>query len=250
VTDTGGPSGWRIDELARRAGIPVGTVRLYQRDGLVPPGRRVGRAMTYGVSHLDRLVRIQRLKSANFTLTAIKRMLDDGLFVKLDRVLGPDGRPRSRHQLVEETGVDGALVESLESMAFLAPPSERGATEYDGAEVSVLQAVTELIGMGTPPAILGVVLPIYVRHVRALEADLIQALSGRADLGPEVAPADVSSYARRTAAESGAFLYRWDVVVDYLHHRMIQRLVHRAGRSTGAPADHHGVAGPGPVVRA
>jgi len=60
----------------------------------------------------------------------------------------------------------------------------------------------------------------------------------------------VSSYARRTAAESGAFLYRWDVVVDYLHHRMIQRLVHRAGRSTGAPADHHGVAGPGPVVRA
>lgn len=244
MTDTGGGSAWRIDELARRAGIPVGTVRLYLRDGLVPPGHRVGRAMTYGASHLDRLVRIQRLKAANFTLTAIKRMLDDGVFVKLDRLFGSDGRPRSQHQLVDETGVDATLVRSLESMGFLAPPADRGAAEYDGGEVTVLQAITELIGMGTPPAILEVVLPIYVRHVRALEADLLVALSGRGDLGPDVARSDVSEYARRTAADSGAFLYRWDVVVDYLHHRMIQRLVHRARRAASTATAPDRAAGP------
>ncbi len=228
MTDSGGASAWRIDELAARAGVPVGTVRLYQREGLVPPGRRVGRSMTYDASHLDRLVRIQQLKAASFTLTAIKRMLDDGLFGKLDRVLGSGRRPRDRSQLVAESGVDPALVDSLVAMGFLADPGERGAAQYDGAEVSALHAVAELIDLGTPPSILQVVLPVYVRHIRALEADLLEALSGQRDLGPQANRTDVATYARHTAEHSRAFLYRWDVVVDYLHHRMIERLVHRA----------------------
>ena len=102
---------WRIDELARRAGLPVGTVRLYLRDGLVPSGRRVGRSMTYGVSHLNRLIRIRQLKAANFTLTAIKRMIDEGQFVMLDRVFGTDRRPRTGQELAEEVGVEPDLVE-------------------------------------------------------------------------------------------------------------------------------------------
>ena len=52
--------------------------------------------------------------------------------------------------------------------------------------MSVLQAVAQLIEMGTPPAILAVVLPLYVRHMQALEADLVVALSERAGLGPEL----------------------------------------------------------------
>jgi DNA-binding transcriptional MerR regulator len=228
MTATGGATRWRIDELANRAGVPVGTVRLYQRDGLLPPGRRVGRSMTYGVHHLDRLARIQQLKAANFTLSAIKRMLDAGQFVMLDRVLGTDRRPRNRRQLVEETGVDPALVDELASSGFLAGPEERGAAEYDGGEVSVLQAIAQLIEIGTPPSILSVVLPLYVRHVRALERDLIAALSGVTDLGPELPAEAVAAYAERMAHHTEAFLYRWDVVVDYLHHRMIQRLVWRA----------------------
>jgi len=71
--------------------------------------------------------------------------------------------------------------------------------------------------------------------VEALERDLIGALSGLGD-GVDELPADVvAAYAERTARNHEAFLYRWDVVVDYLHHRMIQRLVHRAASySSGA----------------
>ncbi len=117
---------WGIDELARRAGLPVGTVRLYLRDGLVPTGRRVGRSMTYGVSHLNRLVRIRQLKAANFTLTAIKRMIDEGQFVMLDRVFGTDRRPRTGQDLAEEVGVGPELVAMLESIGFLAAPGIGG----------------------------------------------------------------------------------------------------------------------------
>jgi hypothetical protein len=184
--------------------------------------------MTYGISHLDRLVRIQELKSANFTLTAIRRMLDEGQFVMLDRLFGTDGRPRSIQQLVDETGVDPELVKELESLGFLATPQDRGSAEYDGGEASVLQAIAQLIEIGTPPSIFSVVLPIYLRHVRALEKDLVGALAGVTDLGPDLPAEAVASYAARAAQHTEAFLYRWDVIVDYLHHRMIQRLVYRA----------------------
>jgi DNA-binding transcriptional MerR regulator len=240
VPGTEGTTRWGIDELARRAGLPVGTVRLYLRDGLVPTGRRVGRSMTYGVSHLNRLIRIRQLKAANFTLTAIKRMIDEGQFVMLDRVFGTDRRPRTGGQLAEEVGVEPALVDLLDGIGFLAPPADRGAAEYDGAEASVLQAVSQLIEMGTPPEVLAVVLPLYVRHMRALEADLVGALSGLGDPGHELPAEVVAAYAERTAVHHEAFLYRWDVVVDYLHHRMIQRLVHRAATHAAAAADPAG----------
>jgi hypothetical protein len=236
-----GTTQWGIDELARRAGLPVGTVRLYQRDGLVPPGCRVGRSMTYGVSHLNRLIRIRQLKAANFTLTAIKRMIDQGQFVMLDRVFGTDRRPRTVAELAEEVGVEPELVDMLDAIGFLAAPVDRGAAEYDGGEASVVQAVAQLIDMGTPPEVLAVVLPLYVRHMQALEVDLIGALSGQGDPGHELPPDVVASYAERTARNHESFLYRWDVVVDYLHHRMIQRLVHRsATHSAGTGATPSG----------
>ena len=45
----------RIDELARRSGLTVDTIRFYQREGLLPPAARAGRAKVYGQDHLDRL---------------------------------------------------------------------------------------------------------------------------------------------------------------------------------------------------
>jgi len=91
--------------------------------------------------------------------------------------------------------------------------------------------------MGTPTPVLSVVLPLYVRHMKALEEDLVSALSGLGDPDHELPPEVVASYTRRTARNHEAFLYRWDVVVDYLHHRMIQRLVHRAASGDSSEPD-------------
>ena len=46
----------RIDELARRSGLTVDTIRFYQREGLLPPAARAGRAKVYGSYSLADLV--------------------------------------------------------------------------------------------------------------------------------------------------------------------------------------------------
>jgi DNA-binding transcriptional MerR regulator len=189
--------------------------------------------MRFGLAHLDRLHRIQQLRDGNFTLAAIRRMLDEGLFVLLDRVLGADERPRARAQLAEEAGLDDSVVDTLEGLGFLVSPAERGADTYDGADVRALQAVAQLIELGTPPAMLEVVVPIYVRHINALREELIVTLTERAGLGPDLPGEAVASYNTRAAEQTEAFLSRWDVIVDYLHHRMVQRLVHLARGSRG-----------------
>lgn len=188
--------------------------------------------MRFGLAHLDRLHRIQQLRNCNFTLAAIRRMLDDGQFVLLDRVLGADERPRIRAQLAEESGLDSVVVDMLAESGFLVPPAERGTETYDGADVRVLEAIAQLIELGTPPAMLEVVLPIYQRHIHALQEDLVATLSERANLGPELSGGAVAAYNARATDHTEAFLNRWDVIVDYLHHRMVQRLVYlaRGGR--------------------
>ncbi|MFN2607175.1 MAG: MerR family transcriptional regulator [Acidimicrobiales bacterium] len=51
-----------LDDLARRAGLPTTTVRLYQHKGLLPGPRLVGRTGRYDESHLSRLALIGRLQ--------------------------------------------------------------------------------------------------------------------------------------------------------------------------------------------
>jgi DNA-binding transcriptional MerR regulator len=46
---------YRIDELARAAGMTVRNVRVYQERGLLPPPRREGRVGLYDEAHLARL---------------------------------------------------------------------------------------------------------------------------------------------------------------------------------------------------
>ncbi|HUA94587.1 MAG TPA: MerR family transcriptional regulator, partial [Acidimicrobiales bacterium] len=53
---------YRVEELARRSGLSVDTVRFYQKRGLLDPPERQGRIAWYDSSHLERLERIRRLR--------------------------------------------------------------------------------------------------------------------------------------------------------------------------------------------
>lgn len=61
-----------IEELARRAGMTVRTVRSYITRGLLPPSGRAGRAARYTEAHLDRLDLVNGLRRRGFSLGAIE----------------------------------------------------------------------------------------------------------------------------------------------------------------------------------
>ncbi len=70
------PAEYRIDDLAKTAGVATTTVRLYQTKGLLHGPRLVGRTGYYDDTHLTRLRLIHRLQSDGFSLAGIKRLLD------------------------------------------------------------------------------------------------------------------------------------------------------------------------------
>lgn len=65
-----------IGELARRAGVPIDTVRYYERNRLVlPAGRKASGYRKYGEAEIARLRFIRRAKTLGFSLDEIRELL-------------------------------------------------------------------------------------------------------------------------------------------------------------------------------
>lgn len=67
----------QIGELAKRAEVPIDTVRYYERQGLIPPPvRRASGYRDYRDADVDRLRFVRRAKRLGFTLDEIRELLD------------------------------------------------------------------------------------------------------------------------------------------------------------------------------
>jgi DNA-binding transcriptional MerR regulator len=64
-----------IDNLARRVGLPVRTIREYHTMRLLPPPERRGRLGLYGRGHVQRLQLIARLQRRGYSLAGIRDLL-------------------------------------------------------------------------------------------------------------------------------------------------------------------------------
>jgi MerR family mercuric resistance operon transcriptional regulator len=84
--------GFTIGRLAGEAGIPVSSVRYYERRGLIRPDGRAGtgRYRVYGAGVLERLRFIRAAQAAGFTLTDIAVLLEfrDGDLTPCEEVQG------------------------------------------------------------------------------------------------------------------------------------------------------------------
>lgn len=67
---------YRLDELAREAGVASTTVRLYRTKGLLGAPRLEGRTGWYDESHVTRLRLIARLQDDGYSLAGIANLLD------------------------------------------------------------------------------------------------------------------------------------------------------------------------------
>ena len=66
----------KIGDLARAAGVPIDTVRYYERQGLLPlPARTASGYRQYGHDDAARLRFVRRAKALGFTLEEIRELL-------------------------------------------------------------------------------------------------------------------------------------------------------------------------------
>jgi DNA-binding transcriptional MerR regulator len=77
ISRNSSPSRWLgPGELARRLGISIKALRVYERAGLVVPGRREGGWRTYGPKDIARLHELLALRSLGLSLAEAKQVLD------------------------------------------------------------------------------------------------------------------------------------------------------------------------------
>lgn len=224
-----GEACWRIDELAQRARLTVDTIRYYAREGLLPPPTKQGRHRLYDSEHLERLDRIRELQAQRFSLAAIRAIVDadrpglEGLFTTGERGY-------SLAELIERSGVDEHLVAGLREVGLLPDPAEFGGESYDDTDLAVLRAIAELHTIGMTPEILLALGRIYVDHFAELQRDVLDMLSGKANLAWN--PEELVTVQTQLTANAQRLVPAINQVLNYVHQRTLQRLTLEAARQS------------------
>lgn len=222
---------WRIDELARRADLTVDTIRYYSREGLLQPPVKQGRNRLYGQEHLDRLDRVRDLRGQRFSLAAIRAIVAvdrpglEGLFTA-------SGHEYSLAELTEKAELDDELVAGLHEVGLLPDPAEFGGDSYDDTDLGVLRAVGELQTIGMTPEILLALGRIYVDHFGALQQDVLDMLSGKAD--PAWDADELVTIQQQLTSNAQRLMPAINQVLSYVHQRTLQRLTLEAARASGS----------------
>lgn len=178
---------YRIDELARAAGMTVRNVRVYQDRGLLPPPRREGRVGLYSEAHLARLRLIGGLLERGYgfahiaeLLTAWERGHEIADVLGLEAALtGPwsDEIPSylTQAELDAMYGAESSpeTVEQAAALGLVEPDGDR----YRVPSPRLLHAGAELVAAGLP---LGTVLDIAALlkgHIDQVAERFVQAVA-------------------------------------------------------------------------
>jgi DNA-binding transcriptional MerR regulator len=143
---------YRVQELARQAGITVELLRSYQSKGLLPPPRHEGRNAWYGARHLERLRLIKDLKDRGYSLRMIERAIERGA-EQPDEAAAVAEMPEERltlAELAERTRVPPAMLRSLEASGVLRPRRSGAKWWYTEADVRAVRMLLSLLGGGLP----------------------------------------------------------------------------------------------------
>jgi|SRR5690348_12480408 DNA-binding transcriptional MerR regulator len=231
------PGRWRIDDLAQRAGLTVDTIRFYQREGLLPPAERSGRAKVYGPTHLERLGRIRELQERRFSLAAIRALLDADRPGMIEGIFGSGGAEYDLDALVERSGIEVELAERLRKVGLLRDPSDFGRDAYDAADLDVVRAASELRAVGMPADIVVELVSIYVVGVEAMQRQVLELFRG--ERGPTWKPGELEAFQNTTTASAGNLLPIVTRIVEYVHERTLQRLTLAAVEEEASRTPRH-----------
>ncbi len=146
---------YRIEQLARAAGVAVDTIRFYQGKGLLEAPRREGRVTYYGDVHVERLKRIKELQQQGFTLTVIQRFLSGELEPSDEALVAAVTHPSAPQtltlaELAERSGVAEPLLLSLEQAGLLVPTDDGDEPRYPADDLVAIASGMKLIAAGVP----------------------------------------------------------------------------------------------------
>ena len=146
---------YRIEQLARAAGVAVDTIRFYQGKGLLDAPRREGRVTYYGDAHVERLRRIRELQQQGFTLTVIQRFLSGELETSDEALVAAVTHPVSPQtltlaELADRSGVAEPLLLSLQQAGLLVPIDGGDEPLYPADDLDAIAAGMKLIAAGVP----------------------------------------------------------------------------------------------------
>lgn len=169
---------YRIEQLARTAGVAVDTIRFYQGKGLLEAPRRQGRVTWYGDSHVERLKRIKELQQQGFTLTVIQRFLagelepsDEALVAAVTRPAAP--QTLTLAELAERSGVAEPLLMTLQQAGLLVPIEGGEEPLFPADDLQAIEAGMKLISAGVP---LGALMELGKDHAAAVDRTARQAV--------------------------------------------------------------------------
>ncbi|RFM30778.1 MerR family transcriptional regulator [Chitinophaga silvisoli] len=78
-----------INQLSKETGIPIATIRFYEKSGLIKgekkPGVTTNNYLYYGDDVVEKLRFIQMAKAVGFTLSEIKEVIDAWYLKKISR---------------------------------------------------------------------------------------------------------------------------------------------------------------------
>ncbi len=219
---------YRVESLARAAGVSVDTVRFYQAKGLLPPPKRVGRHAVYSGAHLTRLRRIRRLQAEGVPLAVIGRLLRPARRsdTELARALAEErgGRTLTRAELAAEAGVPEALVRAVEEAGILEPLAGAQDARFAAVDVDLARAALRLLQEGLP---LTELLALAIHHAENVREEVERAIDlfdrhvRRRRDGSERDPAEVVEAFRRLLPAVTA------LVAHYFHRTLVARALAR-----------------------
>lgn len=217
VSAAGGGERWRIDELARRSGVSVDTIRFYLREDLLPPAMREGRVTLFGPEHLTRLAQIRDLQTRRFNLAAIRRLVAENRLGFVDALFAAGEGSYSLDEVATASGVDAALVGALVDAGLLdeAPP-------YDDGDVQAAAAVAGMEQTGLPRHVVIALVRIYVDHFAAMRAEAAAIFAGTADV--DWPDDERHAYNARVGEHVATLLPLTVRILGHIHHRSVRRM--------------------------
>jgi DNA-binding transcriptional MerR regulator len=189
---------FRISDLARETGVPVGTIKFYMREGMLPPPTlKTGRNMAYyDRTFVERIRCIRELQQKRFLpLDVIKAILDGNSAVisprEIETLLALEGnfyesvhyapghKPLTRAEVTERYLVDEEKIQSLVEAGVLTPTTRNGKDIFEGEDVLMLETLEALREAGFSDEIIPqeTALPIYVEALSKLASQELKLFS-------------------------------------------------------------------------